>query len=66
MVPGQALACRAIEPVTSDKFVRPAPRPAYSVLSTQKFEQATGFVPAPYQSAVHDYVRTLAGAAHEA
>ena len=61
---GLALACQTIEPVTSDKFVRPAPRPAYSVLSTAKFEQATGFVPAPYQAAVHDYVRTLSGTPH--
>ena len=45
-----------IIPVTSDKFPRPAPRPAYSVMSLEKYIQATGETPRSWQEGLKDYL----------
>jgi len=46
----------AIEPVTSEEFPRPAPRPAYSVLSLARLVSLTGKEPRSWQDAVAEYV----------
>lgn len=44
-----------IEPVTTDEMPRPAPRPAYSVLSTTRYEALTGASPDLWQLGLTDY-----------
>jgi len=46
-----------VQPVTSDKFPRPAPRPAYSVMSLKKYTQATGETPRSWQEGLKDYLK---------
>jgi dTDP-4-dehydrorhamnose reductase len=53
---GQSLAVRRIVPVTSAQFVRPAPRPAYSVLDTSKIERVLGDRPRSFRPALRDYL----------
>ncbi len=45
-----------IQPVTSDKFPTPAPRPAYSVMSLDKYAKATGKAPRSWQDGLKDYL----------
>ena len=45
-----------VEPIKSIDLKRPAMRPAYSILSTQKFIQATGKTLQPWQLALQDYL----------
>ncbi len=45
-----------IEPVTTAEFPRPAPRPAYSVLDTQRFESAAGRRVEPWASGLTAYL----------
>ena len=45
-----------IEPVTSDQFVRPAKRPAYSVLSTERYERLTGVKPESWREGLREYL----------
>jgi dTDP-4-dehydrorhamnose reductase len=48
-----------VEPTTSEDFVRPAPRPAYSVLSTEKWQRA-GLPELPHwRDALHEAFETL-------
>jgi len=46
-----------IQPVTSDKFPRPAPRPAYSVMSLDKYTKTTGETPRSWQDGLRDYLK---------
>jgi dTDP-4-dehydrorhamnose reductase len=46
-----------IVPVSTDEFPRPATRPAYSVLSTQRYEQLTGVTPASWREGLREYLR---------
>ena len=48
-----------VTPIKSDKLVRLAKRPAYSVLSAQKFIQTTGKTMQPWQLALQDYLKTV-------
>jgi dTDP-4-dehydrorhamnose reductase len=47
-----------VRPVTTDEFPRPARRPAYSVLSTERYERVTGVAPASWQEGLRDYLTT--------
>jgi dTDP-4-dehydrorhamnose reductase len=44
-------------PIKSDQLQRPAKRPAYSILSMQKFIQTTGKTMQPWQLALQDYLK---------
>ncbi|MGD0021481.1 MAG: dTDP-4-dehydrorhamnose reductase [Smithellaceae bacterium] len=46
-------------PIKSDQLPRPALRPAYSVLSMQKFISATGKTMQPWQLALQDYLKSI-------
>ena len=45
-----------VVPVTTAEFVRPAPRPAYSVLSTERYERLTGVRPESWRDGLHEYL----------
>ncbi len=45
-----------VVPVTSDEFKRPAPRPEYSGMSTEKFTRLTGCPPRLWQEALKDFL----------
>jgi len=47
-----------VEPIKSDQLQRPARRPAYSILSMQKFIQTTGKTTQPWQLALQDYLKS--------
>ena len=47
---------RDVEPITSEQLGRPARRPAYSVLDSGKYTEATGARPAPWQDALRSYL----------
>jgi dTDP-4-dehydrorhamnose reductase len=55
---GQLPADKNIEvaPVTSAEFVRPAPRPSYSVMDTGKYAEITGAPPRPWQEGLREYI----------
>lgn len=45
-----------VEPISSDRFKRPAKRPKYSVLNLERFEKITGQRPRPWQEAVDSFL----------
>jgi dTDP-4-dehydrorhamnose reductase len=45
-----------IKPVTTDEFPRPAMRPAYSVLSTERYERLTGVAPESWREGLREYL----------
>lgn len=45
-----------IHPVSSDEFPRPARRPAYSVLSTERYERLTGAAPESWREGLREYL----------
>jgi dTDP-4-dehydrorhamnose reductase len=47
----------AVNPVTSDAFPRPAMRPAYSVLSTERYERLTGVQPESWEEGLREYLQ---------
>jgi dTDP-4-dehydrorhamnose reductase len=50
---GEATAVKA---VTTDEFPRAAKRPAYSVLSTERYERLTGVAPDSWRDGLRDYL----------
>jgi dTDP-4-dehydrorhamnose reductase len=47
-----------VVPVSSDEFPRPAARPAYSVLSTERYERLTGVTPASWREGLREYLHS--------
>ena len=47
-----------VKPMKSNELQRPAMRPAYSILSNQKFIHATGKTLQPWQLALQDYLKS--------
>jgi dTDP-4-dehydrorhamnose reductase len=45
-----------VEPVSSDQFPRPAKRPAYSVLSTERYTRLTGVEPESWREGLQEYL----------
>jgi dTDP-4-dehydrorhamnose reductase len=45
-----------IQPVTTNEFPRPAKRPAYSVLSTKRYERLTRVAPASWRDGLREYL----------
>jgi len=45
-----------VKPVTSEEFPRPATRPAYSVLSTERYERITGVRPESWREGLQEYL----------
>jgi dTDP-4-dehydrorhamnose reductase len=50
-----------VNPVTSDAFPRPAQRPAYSVLSTKRYETLTGVAPESWEVGLREYLQLKPG-----
>jgi dTDP-4-dehydrorhamnose reductase len=46
-----------VKPVSTDEFPRPAKRPAYSVLSTERYERLTGVRPESWREGLREYMR---------
>ncbi len=46
-----------VKPVSTDEFPRPAARPAYSVLSTERYERVTGVRPEEWRDGLREYFR---------
>jgi dTDP-4-dehydrorhamnose reductase len=46
-----------VTPVSSDAFPRPATRPAYSVLSTERYERITGVKPESWEEGLREYLQ---------
>ena len=45
-----------LKPVSTDEFPRPAKRPGYSVLSTERYEQLTGARPESWREGLREYL----------
>lgn len=45
-----------VRPVSTDEFPRPAKRPAYSVLSTERYERVTGVAPESWREGLREYL----------
>lgn len=50
-----------VKPVESDEFPRPAKRPAYSVLSTARYEELTGATPESWRDGLREYLAQRSG-----
>jgi len=50
-------AATTVVPVTSAEFPRPATRPAYSVLSTERYERLTGAPPDSWRDGLRQYLQ---------
>ena len=46
-----------VTPVLSEVFPRPAKRPAYSVLSTERYERITGVKPESWEEGLREYLQ---------
>lgn len=45
-----------VKPVSTEEFPRPARRPAYSVLSTERYERLTGVTPDSWREGLEEYL----------
>jgi dTDP-4-dehydrorhamnose reductase len=56
---GLPVQTQRIVPVSTSEFPRPARRPAYSVLSTLRYESAVAVSPRPWREALEEYLDEL-------
>ena len=56
-----AIGTAALVPAATRELPYPAPRPAYSVLSKEKYRRITGESPRPWQEAVDDFLHSMFG-----
>jgi len=56
---GSAPADARVDPTTSAEFPRPARRPAYSVLSTERYERVTGHAPDSWRDGLREYFEKI-------
>lgn len=54
---GEAVTVQRIVPVATSEFPRPASRPAYSVLNTERIEREATIVPRVWQDALREYLK---------
>jgi dTDP-4-dehydrorhamnose reductase len=50
-----------VKPMPTSELGRPAPRPLYSVLDCGRLARDTGFIPQPWQDALHQYMKRRHG-----
>ncbi len=53
---GMELKVRSVVPIRSGEYPRPAPRPAYSVLATDKYQRVTGADIPSWQESLKEYL----------
>ena len=56
---GFSLRAQTVKPVSTSEFPRPAPRPAYSVLATQKIERTLSRTPRSWDDALRAYLSSV-------
>ncbi|HVJ18599.1 MAG TPA: sugar nucleotide-binding protein, partial [Polyangiaceae bacterium] len=56
---GWSLRTETIEAVNTAEFPRPAPRPAFSVLATERIAGVLQQAPRPWRDALADYLRGM-------
>ena len=54
---GMELKVRSVAPIRTEEYPRPAPRPAYSVLSTEKYRRVTGADIPTWQESLKEYLQ---------
>ncbi len=54
---GEPLKARVVTPITTADYPLPAPRPAYSVLATDRYRRVTGAAVPTWQESLADYFR---------
>jgi dTDP-4-dehydrorhamnose reductase len=59
---GEELKCTNVEPIPSSEYPTPAKRPAYSVLSTEKFERDFDILIEPWRGSLRKMLIELQGA----
>jgi dTDP-4-dehydrorhamnose reductase len=59
---GEELKCERVEPIPSSEYPTPAKRPAYSVLSTEKFERDFDILIEPWRGSLRKMLIELQGA----
>jgi dTDP-4-dehydrorhamnose reductase len=57
---GIDVVARRIDPVSTSEMPRPAPRPAFSVLATNRIERELGAAPPPWQTGVARFLAEVA------
>jgi dTDP-4-dehydrorhamnose reductase len=57
---GAALQCKEIHPVSKEAFPLPAPRPSYSILSTEKYTHSLGRAPRAWREVLSAFLEDMA------
>ncbi len=57
---GLPVKAQRVQPISSAEYPRPAARPGYSVLSSERIEAVLGYAPPPWQDALSRYISGVA------